>query len=104
MRRLLEFLIISIFSIIHAVNAQSQNRIPEKTWQGMPSVYNDEFTPVQFDSVADFDAEQDVHLRYPQAYKITLSLGPGGDDQEASTSYQTTASVPADLLEFEGGQ
>ncbi len=58
----------------------------------------------EWNSVDDFDAEQDVHERYPRAYKISLTLGTGGDDQEASARYRTSVSISADLVEFEGDQ
>ncbi len=58
----------------------------------------------EWNSVDDFDAEQDVHERYPKAYKILLRLGSGGDDQQASTRYRTSVSIAADLVEFEGDQ
>ncbi len=57
-----------------------------------------------WNSVDDFDAEQDVHERYPKGYTILLRLGTDGDEQQASTRYRTSVSIAADLIEFEGGQ
>lgn len=56
----------------------------------------------EWNSVDDFDAEQDVDERYPKGYKILLRLGTAGNDPAASTRYRTSVSIAAELLEFEG--
>ena len=58
----------------------------------------------EWDSVADFDAEQERNERFPQAYKILLSLGTDGEDSAAYTSYRASVRAPASLVEFEGEQ
>lgn len=58
----------------------------------------------EWDSVSDFDAEQESNERFPQAYKILLSLGTGGDNQTAFTTYQASVRVSRNLIEFEGDQ
>ncbi|MEE4166332.1 MAG: hypothetical protein V2I35_10050, partial [Desulfocapsaceae bacterium] len=57
----------------------------------------------EWNSVSDFDEEQDVHKRYPHAYKIVLRLGTGEND-DASVRYQTSVPVFAALYEFAGDQ
>jgi prepilin-type N-terminal cleavage/methylation domain-containing protein len=58
----------------------------------------------EWDSVADFDAEQENDERFPQAYNILLSLGTDGEDKAAFSSYQASVRAPRSLIEFEGDQ
>ena len=58
----------------------------------------------EWDSVADFDAEQDNNERFPQAYRILLSLGTDEEDKAAFSSYQASVRAPTSLIEFEGDQ
>ena len=66
MRRVTELFIIGLISIFHTVGAQDTKHVPEKTWQNMHPVYNDEFTLVQFDTAADFDVlHYNLDLNFP---------------------------------------
>ncbi len=56
----------------------------------------------EWDSVADFDAEQETNERFPQAYKILLRLGTDGEDTAGYSSYLASVRAPASLIEFEG--
>lgn len=74
MRRSIKFFIIGLIFIFQTVNAQIQDRSTQEMLQGMPFKYSEPFTPVQFDTAADFNV---LHYRLDFSFPLETSTYSG---------------------------